>query len=130
MQTSTSTSTISKQQQQQQQANMSDSDLDLENKPRSKYVKLVSSDGFEYVVLRDLAMISPTLASMLDESFEFKESRLNKIVLREIDALLLLKIVDYLYYHQKFSNLDDVPDFEIPTEMALELLVAADFLNI
>ncbi|GMM38879.1 elongin C [Saccharomycopsis crataegensis] len=106
------------------------SDIEQDSKPRSKYVKLVSSDGFEFIILRELAEISPTLASMLDESFEFKESKLNKIVLREMDSFLLEKVVDYLYYHKKFSDKDDVPDFEIPTEMALELLVAADFLNI
>lgn len=96
----------------------------------SKYVKLVSSDGFEYIILRELAMISPTLSSMLDENFEFQESKLNRIVLQEIDSFLLEKVVDYLYYNRKYSDQDDVPDFDIPTEMALELLVAADFLNI
>lgn len=32
----------------------------------SKYVTLVSGDGFEFVVLRDAAMISPIIKGMLD----------------------------------------------------------------
>ena len=32
----------------------------------SKYITLVSGDGFEFVVLRDAAMISPIVKSMLD----------------------------------------------------------------
>lgn len=33
---------------------------------QSKYVTLVSSDGFEFVVLRKAAMISPAIRGMLD----------------------------------------------------------------
>lgn len=106
------------------------SDSEEENVSHSKYVKLVSSDGFEFVVLREVAIISPTLASMLDEKFEFRESKLNRISLPEIDSVLLQKVVDYFYYHYKYKNSDTVPEFEIPTEMALELLVAADYLNL
>ena len=32
----------------------------------SKYITLVSGDGFEFVVLREAAMISPIVKSMLD----------------------------------------------------------------
>jgi transcription elongation factor B subunit 1 len=32
----------------------------------SKYVTLISSDGFEFVVLREAAMVSPIVKGMLD----------------------------------------------------------------
>lgn len=32
----------------------------------SEYVTLVSADGFEFVVLRDAAQVSPIIKSMLD----------------------------------------------------------------
>lgn len=32
----------------------------------SKYVTLVSADGFEFVVLREAAMVSPIVKGMLD----------------------------------------------------------------
>ena len=36
---------------------------------------------------------------------------------------------EYLYYHEKNKDTRDVPDMEIPPEICLELLVAADFLD-
>lgn len=32
----------------------------------SKYVTLVSSDGYEFVVLREATLVSPAIKSMLD----------------------------------------------------------------
>lgn len=32
----------------------------------SKYITLVSADGFEFVVLREAALVSPIIKSMLD----------------------------------------------------------------
>ncbi|GAO14198.1 hypothetical protein UVI_02001690 [Ustilaginoidea virens] len=34
--------------------------------PRNKYVTLISGDGFEFVVLREAAMVSPIIKGMLD----------------------------------------------------------------
>lgn len=41
-------------------------------------------------------------------------------------------IVEYLYYHYKYRDLDttDVPEFNIPTHLVLELLVKADYLEL
>jgi elongin-C len=39
-------------------------------------------------------------------------------------------VVEYLYYNAKYRDSVDVPEFSVPTEMALELLVAADFLHV
>jgi transcription elongation factor B subunit 1 len=41
----------------------------------------------------------------------------------------LEKVCEYLYYHEKNEDARDVPDMEIPPEICLELLVAADFLD-
>jgi transcription elongation factor B subunit 1 len=35
----------------------------------TKYITLVSSDGFEFVVLRDAALVSPTVKGMLRSPF-------------------------------------------------------------
>jgi transcription elongation factor B subunit 1 len=44
-------------------------------------------------------------------------------------GVCLEKVCEYLYYHEKNKDVRDVPDMEIPPEICLELLVAADFLD-
>lgn len=92
-------------------------------------VTLISSDGFQFIVSRDAALISGTLKGMLNVDSAFQEAETNRIKLHELDSRLLEKVVEYLYYNLKYQNEVDVPEFDIPTEMALELLVAADFLD-
>ncbi len=40
--------------------------MDLDAPEPSKYITLISSDGFEFVVLRKAAYISPAIEKMLD----------------------------------------------------------------
>lgn len=50
-----------------------------------------------------------------------------------MDGDILECIVEYLYYHYKYKDQaesGDVPEFNIPTHLALELLVKADYLDI
>lgn len=42
---------------------------------------------------------------------------------------MLEKVCEYLYYKQKYAQSKDVPDMDIPPELCLELLIAADFLG-
>ena len=42
---------------------------------------------------------------------------------------MLEKVCEYLYYNEKHKDSKDVPDMDIPTELCLELLMAADYLN-
>jgi elongin-C len=42
---------------------------------------------------------------------------------------VLEKVCEYLYYNQKHAASKDVPDMEIPPELCLELLIAADYLD-
>lgn len=105
------------------------SPLTDEEEPRvSAYVTLVSSDGFHFTVSKDAASISGTLKNMISDTFE--EGTTNTIRLHDIDGSVLEKVVEYLYYNEKYKDCVDVPDFHVPTEMALELLVAADFLHV
>lgn len=94
----------------------------------SAYVKLISSDGFQFIISKECASISGTLKNMISDTFE--EGMTNTIKLHDIDGLVLEKIVEYLYYNYKYKDCVDVPEFIVPTEMALELLVAADFLHV
>lgn len=51
-----------------------------------------------------------------------------------MDGDILECIVEYLYYHYKYKDSvtegKDIPEFNIPTHLALELLVKADYLDI
>lgn len=42
---------------------------------------------------------------------------------------MLEKVCEYFYYNEKYKNAKDVPDMDIPPELCLELLMAADYLN-
>lgn len=94
----------------------------------SPYVKLISNDGFTFTISKQAASVSGTLKNMLSDTFE--EGMTNTIKLHDIDGSVLEKVVEYLYYNQKYKDCVDVPEFSVPTEMALELLVAADFLHV
>ena len=55
-------------------------------------------------------------------------------VYQELEAnyssgVVLEKVCEYLYYSQKHAESKDVPDMEIPPELCLELLIAADYLD-
>ena len=44
-------------------------------------------------------------------------------------GVVLEKVCEYLYYNLKHKDAKDVPDMEIPPELCLELLMAADYLH-
>ncbi|KAI0837437.1 POZ domain-containing protein [Hypoxylon sp. FL0890] len=96
----------------------------------SKYITLVSSDGFEFVVLREATFISPAIKSMLDPKSQFAEARTGRCVFEEIAGTILEKVVEYFNYWYKNKERDDVPDMDIPVELCLELLMAADYLGL
>ncbi|RKF55601.1 Elongin-C [Golovinomyces cichoracearum] len=96
--------------------------------PRSQYVTLVSSDGFEFVVLREAACISGMIKTML--AGDYREAIQGRCVFKEINGIILEKVSEYFYYNYKNRDRVDVPDMEIPPELCLELLMAADFLDV
>ncbi|KAK8076959.1 hypothetical protein PG996_003129 [Apiospora saccharicola] len=85
----------------------------------SKYVTLISNDGFEFVVLREAVLISPMIKSMVDAKSE-----------DHFPGQVMEKVVEYFHYWYKNREKEDVPDMDIPAELCLELLVAADFLGL
>ena len=60
----------------------------------------------------------------------FRESEQNVINFPDISALILEKVVQYLHYKIQNSNsASRIPEFHIEPEIALELLVASNYLN-
>ncbi|KAG9243535.1 putative Elongin-C [Calycina marina] len=99
------------------------------NNGMSKYVTLRSSDGFEFVVLREAACRSGAIRRMLDPKSAFREAAASVCTFEEINGIILDKVAEYFYYNHKNRNQEDVPDMDIPPELCLELLMAADFLD-
>jgi len=95
----------------------------------SKYVTLISSDGFEFVVLREAACISGAIKRMLDPKSSFAESIDGRCRFEEINGVILEKVAEYFYYNYRNRDAKEVPDMEIPPELCLELLMAADYLD-
>ncbi|CAJ0954231.1 unnamed protein product, partial [Mesorhabditis belari] len=98
--------------------------------PESTYVKLVSSDGHEFYIKREHALISGTIKAMLSGPGAFQENEANEVNFREIPSHVLLKVCHYFAYKAKYTNsAAEIPEFNIEPDVALELLMAANFLD-
>ncbi|WPH04627.1 Hypothetical protein R9X50_00752000 [Acrodontium crateriforme] len=95
----------------------------------SDYVTLVSSDEFSFVVQRTAACLSPAIKRMLDPTNGFLEAKMNTCRFDNITGVVLEQVCEYFYYNQKHQNSKDVPDMDFPTELCLEILIAADYLG-
>lgn len=100
----------------------------MSNQKELEFVTLVSADKHKFVILKEVALLS----SVLKSTQGFEESKTGKINL-DMDGDILECIVEYLYYHYKYkeqAETGNIPKFNIPTHLALELLVQADYLDI
>jgi transcription elongation factor B subunit 1 len=103
-----------------------------------EYVRLVSGDGLEFVLPRRCALVSGTIKSMLCGPGAFSErgggsgggGGSARIVFQELSGAVLERVCEYFHYRVRYANEPEpIPDFPIEKEMALELLMAANFLD-
>ena len=60
----------------------------------------------------------------------FSEAQQGEIKFPEMSARVLEKVVQYFYYKLRYTNHSGpLPEFKIEPEFALELLMAANFLD-
>ncbi|EFP06112.1 CRE-ELC-2 protein [Caenorhabditis remanei] len=98
--------------------------------PNSQYVKLVSSDAHEFIIKRELALTSGTIRAMLSGPGVYAENESNIVYFREIPSHVLQKVCQYFAYKVRYTHAaTEIPEFPIPPEVALELLMAANFLD-
>ena len=91
-------------------------------------IKLISSEGHEFIVEKNVANASATIKVMLESSFA--ESKQGEIRFQEISGLILEKVIQYLYFKVRYGNTNEkIPVFDIPPELALELLMASNYLD-
>jgi elongin-C len=77
-----------------------------------QYVKLVSAEGYEFFLDRDMAMAaSNTIRTML-QSGTFIEARENIIRLPDMAGYILERLVKYMHYKAQYSNSTSrIPEF-------------------
>ena len=93
------------------------------------YVKLVSAEGHEFFLDKEIAMASSTTIRTMLEG-QFREAQDNIIRFPDIAGYILERVVRYLHYKAQYSNSTArIPDFMIEPEVALELLIAAKYLD-
>ncbi|RXN05757.1 ubiquitin-conjugating enzyme E2 W [Labeo rohita] len=87
--------------------------------PDAMYVKLISSDGHEFIVKREHALTSGTIKAMLSGPGQFAENETNEVNFREIPSHVLSKVCMYFTYKVRYTNSStEIPEFPIAPEIA------------
>ncbi|GJJ12967.1 hypothetical protein Clacol_007214 [Clathrus columnatus] len=97
----------------------------------SDWIKLRSEDGFTFMITAKAARGSGFLRGMLESGFVESTSGTCTLALR---AAVTEKVMEYLVFkaqYDKATSKEEIPDFQerIVPELALELLMAADYLE-
>lgn len=114
------------------------------------FIRLVSGDGFSFIVMEEYAVVSLVIKRMMESGF--KESNTREIHFPEISGSVLERICQYFYYIPRFhsrqkaamalakagntdltmmSSIDAFAEtFEVPQELSLELYLAARYLDL
>eukprot|EP00877_Chromochloris_zofingiensis_P005291 jgi/Chrzof1/14763/Cz09g15090.t1 len=94
-------------------------------------VKLVSAEGFEFIIDYKAACVSNTIRNMLSSQGSFTETELGEVKFPEISTAILEKVCQYFYYKLRYQNstTHNIPVFKVQPDIALELLMAANFLD-
>lgn len=114
------------------------------------FLKLVSGDGFSFVVDEEYAKVSQVISRMMTNAF--KESRTKVIHLPEFSGCVVEKICQYFYYMARFKSrerqqmqpasqggadggqagsFDSFADtFHVPQDMGKEVMLCAFYLDL
>ena len=93
-------------------------------------VKLISAEGWVFVLDRKVAMVSNTIKNMLSSQGSFTETELGEINFPDIPTPVLEKVCQYFHYKTRYTNSTTfIPEFKIEPDLALDLLMAANFLD-
>jgi len=102
---------------------------DGEEEDTGGVVKLISAEGFEFVVDKKAAMVSNTLRNMLTSTGGFSEMRQGEVRFPEISTRILEKICRYFYWSLHYSSGTESSEFAIDLDTTLELMMAANYLD-
>ncbi|KAK7457106.1 elongin C [Stygiomarasmius scandens] len=112
---------------------MADQDTQMEASPED-WIRVVSNDGYSFLVKRRVANMSGTMKSSLDTSSGFSEAETKTYHAQDHRGLIVQKLLEYQAFKAYYSNVgpkEEIPVNEfmerIPPEIVLELLLAADY---
>ncbi|KAG5238281.1 hypothetical protein OIU76_014768 [Salix suchowensis] len=91
-------------------------------------VKLISAEGFEFVIHKEAAMVSQIISNMLTSPGSFAETEHREVTFPEISTTILEKICQYFYWSLQYANGKET-EFPIEPELTLELIMAANYLD-
>jgi len=100
---------------------------------QEEWIKIVSEEGYVFLVKRKIAEVSPILKDMLGAGFS--EAHSKTCDLKETRAPVVEKLIEYLAYKKQYENAgprEEIPEFteRIPPEIALELLLAGHYFEV
>lgn len=101
----------------------------MSTKDKIQYVKLISAEGHEFFLDKEVAVSSSkTIRLMLEGSF--REAQDNVIRLPDLAGYVLERVVKYLHYKAQYRDSSArIPEFVIEPEVAMELIIAAKYLD-
>jgi len=105
---------------------------DEEVVPETKYIKLVSKEGHEFVADRAVCMASGTIRTLITGPGNWKENEgsIPSIEFEEISTKILEQVLRYFYYKARYDRSQPpLPNFDIDVENIVPLLLAANFLD-
>ena len=86
--------------------------------------------ALRYTVAERVSRPHSTSLTVAHRAGQFAESR-GEIRFPEISTNILEKVIQYFYYKVKYTNSTvRIPEFQIEPDIALELLMAANFLDV
>nr|XP_045587443.1 elongin-C-like [Procambarus clarkii] len=99
--------------------------------PNSTYIKLISCHDHEFIIKRKDAFTSNLIQAMMSSSTKCIENEKNEIHFKTISSYLLQKVCTYFTYNTQFKKNEITidPEFPIENNIALDLLLVADFLD-
>lgn len=96
------------------------------------FVKIVSKEGHEFLVYKECAKVSKLMKNFLENKQGVTEKEIyvseldGSIHCRSLSAPLLEKTIQYFYHKYRYDNdPEHRPEFNVPYEMAIELIQVA-----
>ncbi len=91
-----------------------------------------SKDGYEFIIPRNIALVSGTLKALLTSRGQWRERAgpIPTINLETISGPVLEKVIEYFFYKVRYNNTPPpVPAFPLELDSLVPLLVAANYLD-